>query len=153
MLTAQINCCTEFLTEEALTRARELDEHLARTGRPVGPLHGLPISVKEHLNLKGKPCNAGYVGWINRVPDVDNVTLKCLKDAGAVIFCRTTQPQTIMHLECSNNISGVTVNAYNRSLTSGGSSGGEGALLGIKGSPLGVGTGRALLLAALNALC
>lgn len=59
-----------------------------------------------------------------------------LWDAGCVFYARTTQPQTIMHLETSSNIYGRTVNPYNRDLTPGGSSGGEGALIGMRGSLL-----------------
>lgn len=59
-----------------------------------------------------------------------------LWDAGCVFYARTAQPQTIMHLETSSNIYGRTVNPYNRDLTPGGSSGGEGALIGMRGSLL-----------------
>ncbi|KAI0456435.1 amidase signature domain-containing protein [Xylaria acuta] len=134
------NCVTELLPERALKRAAELDDHLAATGRPVGPLHGVPISVKEHIGIKGCDLNAGFVGWVGRVAEEDAHILKILWDAGAVFYVRTTQPQTLMHLETSSNLYGTTVNPYNTTLTAGGSSGGEGALLGLRGSVLGIGT-------------
>jgi amidase len=135
-----VNCCTELLPERALERAGYLDDHLKQHGKPIGPLHGLPISVKEHVGMKGLDLNAGFVSWVGRTAPDDATLLKFLWKAGCVFYARTTQPQTLMHLECSNNIYGVTVNPYNSRLTSGGSSGGEGALLGMKGSCLGIGS-------------
>ncbi|KAI1172675.1 amidase signature domain-containing protein [Nemania sp. FL0916] len=134
------NCVTELLPERALKRAEELDAHLVATGQPIGPLHGIPISVKEHVGMKGCDLNAGFVGWVGRVAEEDAHILQILWDAGAVFYVRTTQPQALMHLETSNNLYGTTVNPYNTTLTSGGSSGGEGALLGLRGSVLGIGT-------------
>jgi amidase len=135
-----VNCCTELLPERALERAAYLDDYLKQHGKPIGPLHGLPISVKEHVGMKGLDLNAGFVSWVGRKAPDDATLLKFLWKAGCVFYARTTQPQTLMHLECSNNIYGVTVNPYNSRLTSGGSSGGEGALLGMKGSCLGIGS-------------
>jgi len=135
-----VNCITELLPERALERATELDDHYATHGKPVGPLHGLPISVKEHIAMKGLDLNAGFISWVGRVAPDDGLILKLLWNAGCVFYARTTEPQTLMHLETSSNIYGVTVNPYNTGLTSGGSSGGEGALLGMRGSCLGIGT-------------
>ena len=134
------NCVTEVLAPQALKRAKFCDEYLAKHGKPIGPLHGLPISVKEHIGMKGLTQNCGFVAWIDEVAKEDAFILTLLHDAGAVFYVRTTEPQLLMHLETSSNLYGVTVNPYNRALTSGGSSGGEGALLGLKGSCLGIGT-------------
>jgi amidase len=131
---------TELLAERALKRAAELDEYYSANKKPVGPLHGLPISVKEHVGMKDLDLNAGFISWIGNVGTADALILQILYNAGAVFYVRTTQPQSLMHLETSSNIYGETVNPYNRALTSGGSSGGEGALVGIKGSCLGIGT-------------
>ncbi|CZT16608.1 related to vitamin D3 hydroxylase-associated protein [Ramularia collo-cygni] len=133
------NCVTELLTDQALERANFLDEHFSKHG-PIGPLHGLPISVKEHISMKDLDVNAGFVSWVGRIGADDALILKLLWHAGAVFHARTTEPQTLMHLETSSSIYGVTVNPYNTNLTSGGSSGGEGALLGMNGSCLGIGT-------------
>ena len=123
--------------DQAIERARYLDS----LPEPIGPLHGLPLSVKEHLWIKGLPCNAGFVSWIaSPPPTTNNGVLDVMLSLGAVPFCRTPQPQTIMHLSCNNNITGKTVCPYNRTLTSGGSSGGEGALIAMKGSCVGLGT-------------
>ncbi|QDS68693.1 hypothetical protein FKW77_002767 [Venturia effusa] len=129
-----------LLPERALARAAELDAYYAEHKKPIGLLHGLPISVKEHVGMKGLDLNAGFVGWVGRVAEADALILQILWTAGAVFYVRTTQPQSLMHLDTSSNLYGETVNPYNRKLTAGGSSGGEGALLGIKGSCLGIGT-------------
>jgi Asp-tRNA(Asn)/Glu-tRNA(Gln) amidotransferase A subunit family amidase len=129
-----------LLPQTAIQRARYLDDYLAEHGKPIGPLHGLPISVKEHIGMKGLGLNGGFVGWWDHVADEDAHILQLLQNAGCVLYVRTTQPQCLMHLETSNNLYGETVNPYNRNLTPGGSSGGEGALIGLKGSPLGIGT-------------
>ncbi|GAB7355844.1 hypothetical protein MBLNU459_g6506t1 [Dothideomycetes sp. NU459] len=134
------NCVTELLPERALTRAKFLDEYLAKNGEPIGSLHGLPISVKEHVAMKDLNLNAGFISWCDRTAPADALILTLLWNAGAVFYVRTTQPQTLMHLETSSGIYGETVNPFNRKLTSGGSSGGEGALVGFRGSCLGIGT-------------
>ncbi|KAK3675405.1 hypothetical protein LTR78_004915 [Recurvomyces mirabilis] len=135
-----INCATEMLPDRALVRAKYLDDYLAEHKKPIGPMHGLPISVKEHIGMKGLDLNAGFVSWVGRIAEDDALILKLLWNAGCVFYVRTTEPQALMHLETSNNLYGVTVNPYNRALTSGGSSGGEGALIGSRGSCLGIGT-------------
>jgi amidase len=135
-----VNCVTELLPETALARAAYLDAYLKDHGKPSGPLHGLPISVKEHIPVQGLTCNAGFIAWHANVAKQNAHILDILLAAGAILYVRTTQPQTLMHLETSSNYYGETVNAYNRNLTSGGSSGGEGALVGMRGSSLGIGT-------------
>jgi len=135
-----VNCVTELLPDRALKRAEELDAYYVEHKKPIGPLHGLPISVKEHIAMKGLDLNAGFISWVGNVAPDDGLILKLLWRAGCIFYARTTEPQTLMHLETSSNIFGVTVNPYNTKLTSGGSSGGEGALMGLGGSCLGIGT-------------
>ena len=103
-------------------------------------LHGLPVSVKEHIGMKELGLNAGYIAWWDRTSKEDARLLQILWDAGAVFHARTTQPQSLMHLETDSNYYGITVNPYNRYTSAGGSSGGEGALIGMRGSCLGIGT-------------
>ncbi|KAF7977397.1 hypothetical protein HWV62_4023 [Athelia sp. TMB] len=134
------NCLTEIFVERALARAAELDAHLKTTGKVVGLLHGLPISLKDQLAIKGLETTMGYVSWIGRYADKNAVLVDILLEAGAVPFVRTNVPQTLMWPETYNHIFGRTVNPFNRTLTSGGSSGGEGALIAMKGSPLGIGS-------------
>ena len=131
---------TELLSERALAQARGLDDYFTTHGKPMGPLHGLPISVKEHLGMEGLGLNSGYVALWDKAATEDARILKILSRAGAVFHARTTQPQTLMHLETDNNLYGTTLNPYNTGLSAGGSSGGEGALVGARGSCLGIGT-------------
>lgn len=134
------NCLTEIFIESAQSRARFLDEHLATTGQVLGPLHGLPISLKDQFCIKGVETIMGYVSWVGRIADKNAVLVDMLLEAGAIPFVRTNVPQSLMWGETYNHVFGRTTNPYNIHLTSGGSSGGEGALIGLKGSPLGVGT-------------
>jgi hypothetical protein len=90
--------------------------------------------------MEGLGLNAGYVAWWDKVATEDARVLQILWRAGAVFHARTTQPQTLMHLETDSNLYGTTVNPYNRDVSAGGSSGGEGALIGLRGSCLGIGT-------------
>ena len=90
--------------------------------------------------MKDLGLNAGFISWWDRKGEDDAHVLKILWNAGCVFYARTTQPQTLMHLETSSNFYGATVNPFNGHLTSGGSSGGEGALIGIRGSCLGLGS-------------
>ncbi|CAF1087212.1 unnamed protein product [Adineta steineri] len=134
------NCATEFLSKEAIDRAKYLDEEFKRRGGPIGCLHGLPISTKDLVAMKGRRTSAGWIKWLDRIAEDDALILKILYDAGAIFYVRTTQPQSLMHLECDSPVYGTTINPFNRNLSSGGSSGGEGALIAMKGSPIGIGT-------------
>lgn len=83
----------------------------------------------------GVVTNASCVSWIGK-PGGCTTLIETLWDEGCVYYARTAQPQLIMHLETNSNVYGRTVNPYNRNLTPGGSSGGESALLGMRGSLL-----------------
>ncbi|KAK9471476.1 amidase signature domain-containing protein [Dipodascopsis tothii] len=135
-----LNVFTEFFPAMALKRAAELDAILAETGKPVGPLHGLPMTLKDQFRVKGVETSMGYVAWIG-TPEAENSTMvDLLLEAGAVFFVKTNIPTSLMCPETDNVIYGKTFNAYNRTLSPGGSSGGEGALVSMKGAPLGIGT-------------
>lgn len=136
----QTNCLSETLFPEALRDAKALDAHLAATGKPLGPLHGLPISLKDNFNIIGKDSTLGFTGWVNDPATYNSVMTDLLHDAGAVLYVKTNVPTAMMIAETVNNVYGRTLNPRNRLLTSGGSSGGESALIAFGGSPLGVGT-------------
>ncbi|WOO85994.1 Putative amidase [Vanrija pseudolonga] len=133
------NCLVELFAPEALERAAWLDAELERTGVPVGPFHGVPVSIKDHLDVKGHDSPSGFLDMIGNVATEDAYMVEILRNAGAVFYCKTTNPQSLMHLETECYL-GVTASPWNTDLTAGGSSGGEGALIGMKGSPLGIGT-------------
>lgn len=84
------------MPERALSRAGELDAYYAEHKKPIGPLHGLPISVKEHVGMKGLDCNASYVSWVGKEAPQNAALLQILWDAGAVFYARTTQPQSLV---------------------------------------------------------
>ncbi|RBQ73376.1 hypothetical protein FVER14953_01664 [Fusarium verticillioides] len=133
---ATTNCITELLWDQAIARAKHLDS----IPSPQGALFGLPISTKEHLGMVGEnvTSNASFTAWVGK-PHGSNLLFDSLWAEGCVFFARTTQPQAIMHLETESNVYGRTVHPLNRELTPGGSSGGESALLGMRGSLLGIG--------------
>ncbi|KAF5548557.1 general amidase [Fusarium phyllophilum] len=134
------NFATEFMNADALKAAAELDAYFEATGKIKGPLHGVPISTKEHIEHKGRIAHSAYVALIDNVAQEDALIVQCCKKAGAVFHVRTNEPQSVMHIDCSNPIYGTTVNPHNRTLTCGGSSGREGASLGLRCAALGIGT-------------
>ncbi|KAJ5813140.1 Amidase [Penicillium robsamsonii] len=133
-------CCTEIFFEAAFATARALDEHLAKTGSPVGPLHGLPVSVKDSLRVKGVDTSVGWVALTNKPSEVDGKETRALRRLGAVLYTKTNVPQSLMMSDSYNHVFGQCVNSLNRRLISGGSSGGESSLISSKGSILGIGT-------------
>ncbi|KAF7894297.1 hypothetical protein EAF00_007811 [Botryotinia globosa] len=147
----QVNpCLLNIMIPEAVEKARKLDESFQNEGGSVkGPLHGLPISVKDQFHVKGSDTTMGYVGWIgtfegdsdsNKVGLINSQIISELEEQGAVVFCKTSLPQTVLYDETINSIIGETLNPVNRLLSCGGSSGGEAALISMGGSSLGVGT-------------
>ncbi|RAL07391.1 general amidase GmdB [Aspergillus homomorphus CBS 101889] len=135
------SCLTEHFFDRALERARYLDDYLRREGRVVGPLHGLPVSLKDSFRVKGVDTSVGYVSFLSHGPAKTNAALvQMLLDLGAVLYVKTNVPQTMMTGDSDNNIYGRTLNPHNTHLTAGGSTGGEGALVALRGSILGVGT-------------
>ncbi|KAF7869862.1 hypothetical protein EAF04_004646 [Stromatinia cepivora] len=135
-----LNCALEFFPEMALVRARELDEYFRKTGKTVGPLHGLPISLKDQFRIKGLETCMGYVSWIGKYEDHNSILVRLLLQAGAVFYIKTSVPQSLMCGETINNVIGRTVNPHNKNWSCGGSSGGEGANIAFRGGIIGVGT-------------
>lgn len=91
------NCLTEVFFDVALDRAADLDRHIADTGEVVGPLHGLPVSIKDHILVKGQDTASGYIDWAYRkIATVDAVAVDILRKAGAVLFVKTANPQTLL---------------------------------------------------------
>lgn len=145
----QNNCLHEIFFDQALERARYLDAYYTDKKTTIGPLHGLPVSLKDQFHVKGNDTTMGYIGWIgnnmgirdpSQVHEVDSQITTELLSLGAVLYCKTSLPQTLLFGETKNNIIGQTLNPNNQNLSCGGSSGGEGALQALRGSTLGVGT-------------
>lgn len=100
-----LNCCFAIPYRLALVRAKELDEHIEKTGLPVGPLHGLPISVKDQCRVIGTETTCGFVYPIGKLDEDDAVIVKILKDAGANIFAKTSLSIGCMWVSSSCDIS------------------------------------------------
>ncbi|KAK6433410.1 hypothetical protein LTR95_010414 [Oleoguttula sp. CCFEE 5521] len=134
------NCLTEILFDDAVARGKYLDAEFARTGKPVGPLHGLPISLKDTFKIKGHDASVGVAALCFKPATTNSALVDLLLSLGAVLYCKTNIPQTMMALDSHNNVFGRVRNPANGVLTAGGSSGGEGALIAMRGSILGIGT-------------
>jgi len=159
-----LNCLHETFFDAALASAKKLDDYFAEHKKTIGPLHGVPVSLKDQFHVENVETTMGYVGWIGTFEGIaddprkgkyESEMVRELRALGAVLYCKTSVPHTLMSGETVNNIIGYTWNPKNRYLTSGGSSGGEGALIGLKGSPGGFGTdigGSIRIPAAFNGL-
>jgi len=134
----KVNAVTVVLEEDALRAAREADEKIA-AGDDVGPLHGVPITVKENIDLVGSPTTHGIVGLKDSLPETDAPVVAHLKQAGAIPVGRTNLPDFGVRYHTDNDLRGATCNPWDPGLTPGGSSGGEAAAIATGMSPLGVG--------------
>lgn len=84
-----LNCLTEICFEDAITRAKELDEYFRKHGKGMGPLHGLPVSLKDQFNIKGYDSTMGYISRANKPASEDSTLVDLLKGAGAIVYCKT----------------------------------------------------------------
>ncbi|KAL6702271.1 amidase signature domain-containing protein [Trichoderma pleuroticola] len=134
------NCLTEVLFSEAIQDAQRLDEYLGANGKPIGPFHGVPVTLKDQFNVKGHDTSLGYTVRALKPASEDAALVKMLRSMGAVVIAKTNVPQSIMWGETDNPLYGLTTNPMNADYTPGGSTGGEGAALYMKGSILGWGT-------------
>lgn len=136
-----MNCLTEIFFEDAIERARKLDmEYKQKPLDALPPLFGLPISLKDSFQVSGYDTSTGLGCYVDEPAEENSALAAMLMALGAVLYCKTNLPQTIMTGDSHNNIFGRTLNPRNKSLTAGGSTGGEGALIALRGSILGVGT-------------
>ena len=123
-----INAIVVDLREQALQAARAADQALA-AGDEVGPLHGVPMTVKESYNLAGAATTWGNPEWRGNIAEEDAESVKKLKAAGAVVFGKTNVPLMLSDFQSYNEVYGVTNNPYNLERIPGGSSGGSAAAL------------------------
>ena len=133
-------CCTEMMFDSAIKQAKSQDEHLRSTGKLVGPLHGIPLSLKDSHEIAGIDTTVGWVGLIGKPAEKDNTAVSQYRSLGAILYCKTNIPQSLMMSDSYNHVFGQSVNSLNQNLISGGSSGGEGAILGAHASIIGIGT-------------
>ena len=136
---AKLNAIVVLCRRSALEEARRADEAVER-GEKLGPLHGVPITIKDAYEMSGVVSTGGTLGRKDFVPDRDATVVARLRQAGAIVLGKTNLPEISMGFESSNLVYGRAKNPYDTGRTPGGSSGGEAAIIAAGGSPLGVGS-------------
>ncbi|XHG08438.1 hypothetical protein AWENTII_011537 [Aspergillus wentii] len=123
-----VSCLHEIFFDSAIEDAKRLDAYFAEHKKPIGPLHGLPVSLKDQFHIKGVETTMGYVGWIGTFQGIKNDPRRAvfeselareLRALGAVLYCKTSVPTTLMCGETINGIIQYTFNPRNRLLSSG----------------------------------
>jgi amidase len=131
----RIHAAIEVFAEQALEAAATA---------AAGPLCGVPFSIKDSIEIAGATCTAGTLGRRDAAPPAEDATLVArLRHAGAIPIARTNLPDLLFAFESDNLMFGATCNPYDLGRTSGGSSGGEAALIASCGSPFGLGSDAA----------
>ncbi|TMS35326.1 hypothetical protein L596_002753 [Steinernema carpocapsae] len=130
----QARQCDKFLDQIA-----DNDEQLVKLLKEK-PLYGVPITIKECIKIKGFKCTAGIKCRKDSVSEVNATVVERVLQAGAIIIASTNVPEMCARLESINNVYGQTRNPYDYARTAGGSSGGEGSLIGAGGSLFGIGS-------------
>jgi aspartyl-tRNA(Asn)/glutamyl-tRNA(Gln) amidotransferase subunit A len=127
-LNPQLNAYLALCPDQALAEARAAQDAVQR-GDPVGPLHGIPISIKDLEMTKGIPTTAGSGVFKDRTPDMDSVVVERVRQAGAIILGKTNTPEFGLSGTTENKLGEACRNPWDTDYTSGGSSGGAGAAL------------------------
>lgn len=137
----QINAIVQKRYALALAEADAADRRLRETAdkSSLPPLLGVPCTLKENFALKGFPQVSGLVARRNAIADHDAPTVARLRAAGAIPLGCSNTPELCMWMETNNRVYGRTGNPYDPGRTAGGSSGGEGSIIGSGGSPFGLG--------------
>jgi aspartyl-tRNA(Asn)/glutamyl-tRNA(Gln) amidotransferase subunit A len=127
------------LADGALDAAKKA-EAAVKPGARLGPLHGVPFTVKDGIDTAGVPTQRGSPIFKGRVPDTDATVVARLKAAGGILIAKTNPPEFCYSIETDNLLTGRTNNPWNLDYTPGGSSGGESAAIAAGMSPLGLGS-------------
>lgn len=135
----QLNAVCVPIFDEARAAALRADEAQAR-GDSLGPLHGVPVTIKECFHVAGTASTMGLSALREVIEKHDNPLVAQLRAAGAIVLGKTNVPQLMVLHETDNPIYGRTNNPWNVDRTPGGSSGGEAAIIAAHGSPLGLGS-------------
>ena len=135
----KINAVVRLVTERARKEADALDR-LAASGQFRGPLHGVPITIKDSLDSEGIVSTGGTMGRKDFIPQQDAPVVARLRDAGAVLLGKTNTPELTLSGETSNLIYGRTLNPYDLERSPGGSSGGSAAIVACGGAALELGS-------------
>ncbi|MBT3941980.1 MAG: amidase, partial [Chloroflexi bacterium] len=135
----KLNAVVAFAADRALDEARSADAQTAR-GESMGPLHGVPITLKDSHDTEGIVTTGGTTGRAGKTPDSDSPPVARLRAAGAVVMGKTNTPEFTMSFITENLVYGKTNNPYDVTRTPGGSSGGAGAILASCGAFLELGS-------------
>ena len=127
------------LADGALDAARKA-EAAVKSGAALGPLHGVPFTVKDSLDTQGVLTQRASPIFKGRVPDTDATAVARMKASGAILLAKTNAPEFAYSIETDNLLTGRTNNPWNLDYTPGGSSGGESAAIAAGMSPLGIGS-------------
>ena len=134
-----LNAVVQLAADTARAQAQQADQALARD-KLHGPLHGVPMTIKDSLDTAGIISTGGTMGRAAFVPKGDATVVARLRDAGAILLGKTNTPEFTMSFETDNLVYGRTSNPYNPSRTSGGSSGGAAAIIAVGGAPFDIGS-------------
>lgn len=134
-----VNAVIHRFDEAARDAADELDA-ARRRGESRGPFCGLPVSIKDSIDVRGAPTTLGIPSRRDRFPDQDAVVVRVLRERGAIPFIKTNVSQALLFHESDNPLFGQTLNPWDHSRSAGGSSGGEAAAIAAGMSPAGIGT-------------
>jgi len=134
-----INAVVTLMAEQALTSADAADKAVT-SGASLGPLHGVPFSIKDALDTAGVLTQRGSKLFAGNIPDKDATAVARFKAAGGIPLMKTNLPEFSAWTESDNRVTGRTNNPWNLERTPGGSSGGESAALAAGMSPIGIGS-------------
>lgn len=139
----KLNAVVTLLADRALAEAGAAGDALT-SGAELGPLHGVPFTVKDSLDTAGVPTQRGSPVFEGRVPDADATSVARLRSAGAILIAKTNLPEFSFAIDTDNPLTGRTNNPWDLRRTPGGSSGGESAAIAAGMSPLGIGSDVAI---------
>jgi amidase len=133
-----LNAITEVLADQARAAANEADRAVAANDE-LGPLHGVPFTVKQNIDLAGSATNWGLPALAEAVPAADSPVVERMRRAGAIPIGRTNCPDMALRVHTDSGLHGLTRNPWRADVTAGGSSGGEASALAAGMSPIGLG--------------
>ena len=133
-----LNAVTRVLADEARVAAKDADKAVA-AGDELGPLHGVPCTIKENVDVAGTPTTQGLPVFADLISPTDAPLVERLRSAGAIPIGRTNLPELGLRISTDNPLHGLTRNPWHPERTAGGSSGGEGSAIASGMSPLGLG--------------
>src|SRR5882724_1117491 len=128
------------IDEAGARKQAQASQRSVLSGDGLGPLHGVPLTIKSCIDVTDWPCAAGSLLRKENQPNADAVLVRRLREAGAILLGNTNTPEFLMAYETDNRISGKTSNPWNTEYSSGGSSGGEAAAIASGCSAGGVGS-------------